>query len=371
MRTHVVSSDPRNFPVQCRRIWTLVCLLAVFFVGALSMQAQQSRQKFANLGQCKLENGQVIQDCRIGYRTFGELNAAGDNAVLMPTSLHGNTAELTPLFGDGSSLLHMVDTTRFFGIAVDAFGNGVSSSPSNSTAQPGTEFPHFTLRDCARAQYRLATEVLHLQHLHAVTGISMGGEQTFVWAVMYPKYFDLAVPILGTPRETTFDLLTKQIQMDAIQSAPGYDDGHYTTEPDLRLANLIDSLVTITPQYRNELTPQDQAAAYIHRAETSDHADANDRLWQLDAVRQLDVIGGRTISEAAHAARPHFLVIVNKYDHTVNPQPALDWAAAIGAPTYVSQVPCGHSMMNCDADAVSGRVRTFLRTGKLSEFHRQ
>ena len=218
MRTHVVSSDPRNFPVQCRRISALVCVLAVYLVGALTMHAQQSQQKFANLGQCKLENGQVIQDCRIGYRTFGKLNAAGDNAVLMPTSLHGNTAELTPLFGDGSSPLHLVDTARFFGIAVDAFGNGVSSSPSNSTAQPGTKFPNFTLRDCVRAQYRLATEVLHLQHLHAVTGISMGGEQTFVWAVMYPKYFDLAVPILGTPRETTFDLLTKQIQMDAIQS---------------------------------------------------------------------------------------------------------------------------------------------------------
>ena len=366
-----MSSDPRNFPVQCRRISALVCVLAVYLVGALTMHAQQSQQKFANLGQCKLENGQVIQDCRIGYRTFGKLNAAGDNAVLMPTSLHGNTAELTPLFGDGSSPLHLVDTARFFGIAVDAFGNGVSSSPSNSTAQPGTKFPNFTLRDCVHAQYRLATEVLHLQHLHAVTGISMGGEQTFVWAVMYPKYFDLAVPILGTPRETTFDLLTKQIQMEAIQSAPGYDDGHYTTEPDLRLANLIDSLVTITPQYRNELTPRDHAAAYIHRAETSDHADANDRLWQLDAVRHLDLIGDRTIAEAAHAASPHFLVIVNKYDHTVNPQPALDWAAAIGAPTYESQVPCGHSMMNCDAAAVSSRVRAFLLTGKLSEFHGQ
>jgi len=367
MRTHTVSSDPRDIVGKRRRVWTLVCLLAFGLAGTLSMQAQQSQQKFANLGQCKLENGQVIQDCQIGYRTFGKLNAAGDNAVLMPTSMHGNTAELTPLFGDGSSPLHLVDTTRFFGIAVDAFGNGVSSSPSNSTAQHGTDFPHFTLRDCVRAQYRLATEVLHLQHLHAVTGISMGGEQTFVWAAMYPTYFDLAVPILGTPRETSFDLLTKQIQIDAIKMAPGYDDGHYTSEPDLRLANLVDSLVVTTPKYRNELTPRDHAAAYIHWAESSDHADANDRLLQLEAVRQLDVIGDRTIAEAARAGGPNFLVIVNKYDHTVNPQPALDWAAAAGAPSYMSPVNCGHSMMNCDAAAVSSRVRGFLAAGKLPE----
>lgn len=363
---HVLLSDPWNFPVERRRIWTLVSVLAVFLGGVLSMQGQRSQQKFANLGLCKLESGEVIQDCRIGYRTFGKLNAAGDNAVLVPTSMHGNTAELTPLFGDGSSPLHLVDTTRFFGIAVDAFSNGVSSSPSNSTAQPGTQFPHFTLRDCVRAQYRLATEVLHLKHLHAVTGISMGGEQTFVWSAMYPQYFDLAVPILGTPRETSFDLLTKQIQIDAIKMSPGYDDGHYTSEPDLRVANLVDSLVVTTPKYRNKLTPRDEAAAYIHRVETSNHADANDRLWQLEAVRHLDVIGDRTIAEAARGG-PRFLVIVNQYDHTVNPQPALDWATAIGAPTYESQVNCGHSMMNCDAAAVSSRVREFLIAGKLPD----
>ena len=55
------------------------------------------------------------------------------------------------------------------------------------------------------------TEVLHLKHLHAVLGLSIGGEQTFVWAVLYPEFFDLAVPILGTPRLTSYDLIVKQI----------------------------------------------------------------------------------------------------------------------------------------------------------------
>jgi homoserine O-acetyltransferase/O-succinyltransferase len=215
------------------------------------------------------------------------------------------------------------------------------------------------------AQYRVMTEVLHIKHLHAVLGLSMGGEQTFVWAVMHPEFFDLAVPILGTPRETSYDLLVKQIQVDAIKTAPGYDNGHYTTEPDMRVENLFGALVVTSPEYRNRATPQDQAAAYIIRAGAPQPMDANDRLWQLTAIMQQDVIGSRTIEEAAHAALPHFLVIVSAEDHLVNPQPALEWAAAIAAPTYISHGACAHLIMTCDAAAVSSRVESFLVAGKL------
>ena len=64
-------------------------------------------------------------------------------------------------------------------IFVDAFGNGVSSSPSNSETQPGSRFPTITIRDMVRQQHRFLTEVLGIEHLLAVTGISMGGMQSF------------------------------------------------------------------------------------------------------------------------------------------------------------------------------------------------
>jgi homoserine O-acetyltransferase len=104
-------------------------------------------QKFAQLGHCKLESDAVIEDCVIGYRTFGTLNAARDNAVLMPTWLYGTTADLTQLFGNphnttpASRAMILVDTSKYFGIAIDSFGDGVSSSPSNSKTQHGTAFP--------------------------------------------------------------------------------------------------------------------------------------------------------------------------------------------------------------------------------------
>ena len=77
------------------------------------------------------------------------------------------------------------------------------------------------------------------------------------------------------------------------------------------------------------------------------------------------MIGDRTLAEAARATPVHFLVIVSSEDRLVNPQPALDWASATGAPTYVSQGSCAHLIMTCDAEAVSSRVKAFLLTGKL------
>jgi homoserine O-acetyltransferase len=345
--------------------WAGVCAVFAFGCMASELMAQDGQLKFAELGRCTLTSGKAIENCRVGYRTFGRLNSAGDNAVLMPTWLYGTSGDLVSLFGDGSAPQRLVDTGRFFGIAIDAFGNGVSSSPSNSAAQHGLSFPALTLEDSVRAQYRVMTEVLHLKHLHAVVGLSMGGEQTFVWSKLYPDFFDLAVPILGTPRMTSYDLEVKQIMVESIETDPEYAHGLYTKEPALKLANLFGSLVVISPEFRNRETPREKLGELIAQAEAPLPIDANDRLWQLKAIMQQDVVGARTLEAAAKAAHAHFLVIVSAEDHLVNPQPALDWAKATGAPTYISHGACAHLIMSCDAAAVSARVREFLADGRL------
>jgi homoserine O-acetyltransferase len=336
-------------------------------VAIIHAQQQDGMQQFADLGRCTLESGQVIEHCRVGYRTFGHLNAARDNAVLMPTWLYGKSADLASLFGDGSSPSHLVDTRRFFGIAIDAFADGVSSSPSNSETQHGIDFPVFTVRDIVAAEYRVMTETLGLKHLHAIIGLSMGGEQTFAWAVAYPNFFDLAVPILGTPRLTSYDLQVKEIMLGTIYSDPDFHDGRYTQQPALKLANLFGALTVTTPEFRNEQTPRDHFEEFVKTTEAQQPVDANDRVAQLKAIVRHDVIGKRTVADAAHATTAHFLVIVSAEDHLVNPGPALEWAAALGAPTYISHGSCAHLIMNCDAAEVSRRVREFLATGKLSQ----
>lgn len=347
----------------------LIILLSFPAWVVSSVTAQDGVQQFASLGRCQLESGQHIEDCRVGYRTFGHLNAARDNAVLVPTWLYGTSGELVSLFGDGADPKlkpsQLIDTTRWFGIAIDAFANGVSSSPSNSPHQHATAFPALTLKDSVRAEYRVLTETLHLNHMHAVVGLSMGGEQAFVWSTLYPQFFDLAVPILGSPRPTPYDLHVKAIQIASIESDSEYNHGNYQKEPVLALANSIGTLVVTSPEWRNRETPRDQFPEFLAKAEAPLSLDANDRLWQLKAIVKQNVVGSRTIAEAARSTPVHFLIIVSREDHLVNPQPALEWAASTNAPIYISPGACAHLIMSCDAAEVSTRVHAFLNGQKL------
>jgi homoserine O-acetyltransferase len=98
-----------------------------------------------------------------------------------------------------------VDSSRYFVIAVDALGNGTSSSPSNSDAQPGRDFPRVTIRDLVESQFWLATRVFGLTHLKGIVGLSMSGMQVFQWMTAYPDFMDKAVSIVGSPQSQPDD----------------------------------------------------------------------------------------------------------------------------------------------------------------------
>jgi homoserine O-acetyltransferase len=85
----------------------------------------------------------------------------------------------------------------------------------------------------------------------------------------------------------------------------------------------------------------------------------------MRAVMAHDVIGDRPLEEVAKASPQHYLIIVSALDRMVNPQPSLAWAAAKGAPTYISQGTCAHIIMDCDGSAVSALVEKFLSEGKV------
>ena len=89
----------------------------MLFAGSLAFllpaNAEDGGQQFADLGHCTLDSGQTINHCRVGYRTFGTLNAAGDNAVLMPTWLNGRTEDMLSLVGSAPGKTRLIDTTKF------------------------------------------------------------------------------------------------------------------------------------------------------------------------------------------------------------------------------------------------------------------
>src|ERR1700750_2066022 len=105
-------------------------MTAVLSLAGLPAIAEEGAQQFADLGRCTLDSGQTIEHCRVGYRTFGTLYAAGDNAVLMSTWLNGRTEDMLAFVGSEPSKSRLIDTTKFYAVLLDALGDGVSSLPS-------------------------------------------------------------------------------------------------------------------------------------------------------------------------------------------------------------------------------------------------
>jgi len=118
------------------------------------------------MGDLKLESGEAIKDFCISYVTHGTLNAAKSNAVLMVTAISGNHHRIDYLIGPGRAL----DPAKYFVIATDAIGNGLSTSPSNSKTQVKMQFPKFNIRDMIASQQRLVTEKFGIKKLVTVIG---------------------------------------------------------------------------------------------------------------------------------------------------------------------------------------------------------
>jgi len=134
-------------------------------------------------GDLPLLNGGVLRDAKLAYQTYGTLSETGDNVVVMPTFYTGTHARNEGFFGAGRAL----DPARHFIVSINLFGNGLSSSPSNTDGpQGGGNFPLVTFHDNIAAQHRLLTERLGVREIALVLGWSMAGCQSYQWAVQYP-----------------------------------------------------------------------------------------------------------------------------------------------------------------------------------------
>lgn len=327
-----------------------------FAPGAASSSApSDAAQKLADLGSCTLENGGTIAPCRIGYRTFGTLDDKRSNAVLWPTWFTGTTKSL-----DGVPD-KLVDTKRFFLILVDAIGDGVSSSPSNSPKQPRLQFPKFGIRDMVASQHRLVTEVFGITKLHAVAGISMGGMQAIEWSVTHPEMVARVVPIVGTPQLTSTDLLLWNAELHALVSDVAYKNGEYEGRPPMRAVLDIHQLQLTTPAYRAQQTSREQFPAWLAQIESDTSFDWNDWHRQLEAMLAHDV--GKpygSLEAAAKRVKAKGLVIVAEQDHMVNPGPAKAWAKATGSKLVNLDGPCGHLAPGCEQTKMQAAVKAFL-----------
>jgi len=178
----------------------------------------------------KTESGITLPKAVIVYRTYGHLNAAKDNAVLLPSHYMADSTGYEWLIGLSPNFC--LDPSKLFLVATELFGNGHSSSPSN-TPEPyhGPRFPVTTIRDNVEAVHRLLTDELKVAHLRAIIGFSMGAEQAFQWAVSYPAFADRIVATSGTAKCYPHGYVRLESEINAIATDPAFKNGDYTTPP--------------------------------------------------------------------------------------------------------------------------------------------
>jgi homoserine O-acetyltransferase len=331
---------------------TIILLTILLLLPAYIMAAEQ---QFFPLGNFALEMGGTIKDCTLGYRTYGTLNSARSNAILFPTWYAGTSSELEAFIGPGK----MLDTSRYFVIGIDSFGNGISSSPSNSTRQKGRSFPEFTVGDMVKAQYRLVMERFGISRLHAVIGISMGGMQAFYWAAAYPDKSRKIIPITASPRPTSFDFLFFQTQLAALdgsRTGPGCDGRS------LSIAAGLNAMASNTPSRFISLITRDKLASRMEKEQSIlKKKDPLDLAWQIKAVLTHDIYAlPEAPANIARLSRSSFLAIISKQDIMLNPAPAREFTETTGTQSIIFDSDCGHYIFQCESAEITAVVSRFL-----------
>ena len=303
---------------------SIVLLPATEAVGQPAAAPTLERHEFV-VRNFKTESGIVLPDARLVYTTLGRLNAGGTNAILLPSHYMADINGYNWLIGGNAD--RVFNPSRDFLILTELFGNGRSSSPSN-TPEPfhGPRFPVTTIRDNVDIVYRLLTEELKVNHLRAVVGFSMGAEQAFQWAVSHPDFMDAIVATAGTAKCYGHGFVRLEGQIAALTTDPAWQAGDYTAPPTKGLEAF--SMVWAGWLYSQEWWRQElwrtispagtTFEQYLQRRRGSFRADANDyilqaRTWQRHDVGATPGFGG-DVERALRSIKARVLYMPSETD---------------------------------------------------------
>jgi homoserine O-acetyltransferase len=291
-----------------------------------------------------LDAGRGLSPWTVAYMTYGTLNAARSNAVLVCHALTGDQFVIgsNPVTGRPGWWPAMVgpgkpiDTDRFFVICVNVLGGCMGTSgPSDTdpaTGKPyGLSFPLVTIRDMVRAQAALL-DALGIEEVLCVTGGSMGGMQVLQWAASYPDRVVSAMPMATAARHSAQNIAFHEVGRQAIMADPDWRGGAYQaegTQPSkgLAVARMAAHITYLSEaalqrkfgrslQNRAEISfqfaPDFQVESYLHHQGSSfvDRFDANSYLYITRAMDYFDLAAdyGGVLAEAFRGTRTKFCI---------------------------------------------------------------
>lgn len=305
----------------------LACLVMAASAGVCAQSGPAPAPPAAQicqLGDLKLESGKVIPNFKMSYITFGTLNAETSNAVLSLHGLRGNRNSQTMWAGPGKAF----DTDKYFVIQPDTLG-AVSLDP-NATTSPtrsgmNMSFPRFTIRDMVGAEYRMLTECLGVKHLAAVTGTSMGGMESYQWAVSYPTFMDAVVPMVPQPKATRQGNDIWELARQVVMLDPKWKDGNYPNDdpPHAGIGmgvSVQEAFGASSPWFEEFYATKEDVHKGLAANETAigDAVPARDwvyRTWAIESHNIADTPGfNGDLAAAEKAIKARALLFMNCYD---------------------------------------------------------
>jgi homoserine O-acetyltransferase len=223
------------------------------------------------LGDLVLEDGRAIRDFEISYVTHGRRAPADDNVVLVLTAIGSTHHRLDFLIGPGRPL----DPDSYFIICVDAIGNGLTTSPSNSRTQPDLVFPRFAIRDMVASQRKLL-DALGIRRLTSVVGASMGGMQALQWGVSDPDRMRSIVALVPMARTRPWSVAMNEVARRILMTDPVWPSGPY--------GRGFDAWAALTRVITNRAPGALENAALVRLHSNAGHAVAADTSPQLAEV---------------------------------------------------------------------------------------
>jgi homoserine O-acetyltransferase/O-succinyltransferase len=312
----------------------------------------------------RLKSGAELPAYEIAYETYGELNAARSNAVLVCHALNAShhVAGYHPgdkepgwwdnLVGPGKPL----DTRRFFVVGSNylgsCFGTTGPASMNPATGKPwGADFPVVTVEDWVEAQARLA-DLLGIERFAAVIGGSLGAIQALQWTLSYPERVRHALVIAAAPKLTPQNIAFNEVARQAIMTDPDFHGGHYYEKGvvpvrGLRIARMIGHITYLsgeamaekfgrlmrrgTPGFDFDIDFEVESYLRYQGDKFSTYFDANTYLRITKALDYFDPAAdfGGNLSAALARAKAAFLLVSFKSDWRFTPARSREMVKAL------------------------------------------
>ncbi|MBS0617018.1 MAG: homoserine O-acetyltransferase [Spirochaetes bacterium] len=344
-----------------------------------------------------LENGERLSTVTLAYETYGTLNAARSNAILIAHAFSGDAhaaffheGDNRPgwwdnMIGPGKAF----DTNKYFVICSNVIG-GCAGSTGPSSLDPATgapyalDFPQITIKDMVAAQKKLV-EHFGIEKLYSLAGGSMGGMQVVEWLVSHPHSMLSAIPIATTARHSPQQIAFNEVGRQAIMADPNWRGGNYYNSEipraGLSVARMIGHITYMSEKSMAEKfgrrTKADHDTTKFHADfEVEGYLrnrgdffvrrfDANSYLYISKAMDLFDASGGRHLSEKFYELEAKLLVLAFKSDWLYPAHQSLEIVTACkvsGVPVSYIEIAAnyGHDSFLVETERQSQLVRHFL-----------